>query len=269
MYLLKGDQILKKSDYNGLITHCRDWRKEGLIDWDDIIDGSGRGVINDFSDYKNIPTFVDDHVDYLQNAGYYYNRLLNGEWRWIGQPNYIEIWCEKHAIAGMIAMITKSRYVRIAFNKGNPGWGYMHDNYTRLENEMYSNLQFLSKRKNIYIWYLGDWDKHGRHMDFEIENQLRYFGLWDRINFKRIALLPAQIQSYKLPENFEGEKGYEVDALNARNPEAFKELILSHIDAYFDERIHKKILNQHPAKDIDNLVRTHVKFVSEMEPRNE
>jgi hypothetical protein len=41
MYILKTKDILKKSDYNGLITHCRDWRKEGKIGWDDIIDGSG------------------------------------------------------------------------------------------------------------------------------------------------------------------------------------------------------------------------------------
>ena len=40
MYILKSKNVLKKSDYNGLITHCRDWRKAGLIAWDDIIDGA-------------------------------------------------------------------------------------------------------------------------------------------------------------------------------------------------------------------------------------
>jgi hypothetical protein len=118
MYILKAKNILKKSDYAGLTKHFTDWRKAGLIDWDAIIDGSGRGVINDFTDYKSIKYFVDDNVDFLKNAGEYYREYLNGKWRWYGQPNYIEIWCEKHAIAGTVKTLVGKRYVRVAFNKG-------------------------------------------------------------------------------------------------------------------------------------------------------
>lgn len=84
MYILKSKNILKKSDYNGLITHCRDWRKAGLIAWNDIIDGSGRGVINDFGDYLNIPNFVNNQINYIRNGGEYYRRYLETRWRWYG-----------------------------------------------------------------------------------------------------------------------------------------------------------------------------------------
>jgi hypothetical protein len=171
MYILKSKNVLKKSDYNGLITHCRDWRKAGLIAWDDIIDGSGRGIINDFGDYLNIQNFVNNQVNYLRNGGDYYRQNLGTKWRWYGQPNYIEIWCEKHAIAGTVASLISDQYIRVAYNKGNPGWGYMHDNCERLRNEMLQSYSSSSARRNVHIFYLGDWDKYGRHMDKELELQ--------------------------------------------------------------------------------------------------
>jgi hypothetical protein len=258
MYILKSKNVLKKSDYNGLITHCRDWRKNGLIDWDGIIDGSGRGVINDFLKYKFPKDFVNDGISYLSNGGSIYQRNLNGPWRWYGQPNYVEIWCEKHAIVGTVSQLLKGRYVRVAFNKGNPGWGYMHDTCERLKDEM---EQSPTGRRNVYIYYLGDWDKHGRGMDKQLESQLRHFGLRDKVRFERMGLLPEQIQEYNLPKNeFEGD-GYEVDALNAFKPTAFKNLILDHVDPLFDESIHQEILAKHPIEDIDNMIRSRVKFL--------
>ena len=136
----------------------------------------------------------------------------------------------------------------------------MHDNCERLRNEMLQSYSSSSARRNIYIFYLGDWDKYGRHMDKELELQLKHFGLWDKINFKRIGLLPEQIQEYNLPQNFEGE-GYEVDALNAFNPHAFRNLILDHVDSLFDDDIHGQILAQHPVEDIEDMILGRVKFL--------
>ncbi|SRR5215204_957618 len=264
MYILKAKDILKKSDYNGLTTHCRDWRKEGKIRWDDIIDGSGRGVINNFSDYQTTEKFVNNRVHFLRNGGQYYRQYLNTEWRWYGQSHYVEIWCEKHAIAGTVTALTGDGYVRVAYNKGNPGWRYMHDNCVRLKKEMlrsFSDSAADSRPRNVHIFYLGDWDKSGRHMDAELEGQLRYFGLWNRIHFKRIGLLPEQVEEYNLPQNFESGEGYEVDALHAFNPQAFKKLILDHINPYFDDDIHKQVLAQHPEEDIDNQIRCKIQFL--------
>jgi hypothetical protein len=258
MYILKSKNVLKKSDYNGLITHFRDWRKTGLIAWDDIIDGSGRGIINDFWDYQDTENFIDSRVNSLRNGGEHYIRNLNTNWRWHGQPNYVEIWCEKHAIAGLVSRLLKGKYIRVAFNKGNPGWGYMHDNCERLRYEI--EQPSSSVERNIVIFYLGDWDKHGRHMDIEIERQLKHFGLWNKIHFKRIGLVPEQIREYNLPQNFEGE-GYEVDALNAFNPSAFRNLIHGHVDPLFDDDVHRQILAQHPVEDIEDMVQSRVKFV--------
>jgi hypothetical protein len=262
MYILKNQNILVKTDYNQLIVHLRDWRKDGRISWDQIADGSGRGVINDFSDFQDPEEFVNSQVNFLRNGGRYYQRYLNTEWRWHGQPHYIEIWSEKHAIVGTIAELVKDRYVRVSFNKGNPGWGYMHENRIRLLNKLYyyDDEKKERHRRNIHIWYLGDYDKYGRHMDLELEGQLKFFSLWNFVEFKRIGLLYEQIQEYGLPTNFATGEGYEVDALNAFDPDAFRGLIEEHIDPYFDEKIHERLLERIPAKYVDDLISEKVKF---------
>jgi hypothetical protein len=99
------------------------------------------------------------------------------------------------------------------------------------------------------------------HMDVELEGQLRYFGLWDKIHFERIGLLPEQVEEYNLPQNFESGEGYEVDALHAFNPEAFRKLILDHINPHFDKDIHKRVLALHSERDIDRQIRSRVQFL--------
>ena len=120
MYILKSKGILVKADYNQLTTHLKDWRKEHKIGWDQIAEGSGRGIINDFSAYQSPDAFVNSHVEFLKNGGAYYRKYLDTEWRWHGQQHYIEIWVEKHAIVGTVAAIVGNRFVSVGYNKGYP-----------------------------------------------------------------------------------------------------------------------------------------------------
>ena len=171
MYLLKSKQILVKSDYNQLIIHLRDWRKDGRIRWDQIADGSGRGIINDFNDFQSPDLFFDLRIRSLRHGGEIYRQILNADWRWYGQKHYVEFWLEKHAITGTVAALVGDRYVRVGFNKGNPGWGYMRDNCERLRGELYTTGPNGERiRRKILLRYLGDKDKQGDHMDHEIRN---------------------------------------------------------------------------------------------------
>jgi hypothetical protein len=222
MYILKSKGILVKPDYNQLIVHLRDWRKDGRISWGQIADGSGRGIINDFSDFQNPDEFFGRYIKSLKYGGDIYRRLLHEDWRWYGQKHYVEFWLEKHAIAGTVAALVGNRYVRVGFNRGNTGWGFMHDNCARLKSELYTTDKNGDRvRRKIHIHYLGDDDKQGRHMDHEIKAQLEFFGILSIVDFKRIALTPQQVESYDLPSNFESGEGHEVDALNAYKPKEF------------------------------------------------
>ena len=170
-----------------------------------------------------------------------------------------EFWSEKHAVVATIANHIEGQYVRVAYNKGMPGWGYMHNEpCRRLKNWLYYRdieTSELTKRK-IHIWYLGDSDTYGHTMDRLIIEQLRFFGLLRSIEFKRIAVIPSQVREYGLIESFDKDKGYEIDALNAFNPTGFKQLLLDHIEPYFDERIHKLVLKKFNEQDINKRVRS-------------
>jgi|SRR5215831_13035395 len=267
MYILESKGILKKSDYDGLTDHLVQWRKNGEIRWDAVADGSGRGIVNDFSDYKDPLTFVDGQISFLKDCGEQYWLRLNGEWRWHGQPNYVLNMVEKHAVAGTVAAHTKGHYVKVAYNRGDAGWGYMQRLCSELlENERYYTDLDTGKeieRDAIFINYLGDADKYGLHMDDLIEEQLEFFGLSDIVEFERIGVIQSQIKEYDLPVDFETGKGYEIDALNAFNPEKFRSLLLDNITPHFDNDIHNQLLEQDSAESINQIVRKKVKFLLE------
>jgi hypothetical protein len=273
MYILGSKGILKKSDNDGLTDHLVQWRKDGAIGWDEVADGSGRGIINDFSGYEDRSTFVNNQIDFLKDSGEQYQIRLMGKWRWHGQPHYVMFMVEKHAVAGTVAAHTIGNYVKVAFNRGDSGWGYMEKLCQELEDEQYFiDLQtgITMEGEAIHIFYFGDDDKYGQDMDYLIRRQLEFFGFGVsrpgflcEIEFKRIAVIPSQIGEYGLPADFQTGKGYEIDALNAFNPQKFKKLLLDHITPYFDLDIHKELLQQNPVKLVDQMVRKKVKFISE------
>ena len=117
------------------------------------------------------------------------------------------------------------------------------------------------KPREVYIWYLGDDDHYGRHMDLELRNQLREFGILHKIHFERIAVLPEQVSEYGIPLADEGG-GYEIDALNAYNPDLFKHLLLDHTDGdYFDEDIHEKVVEKFSEDYITKILNDKVTFL--------
>ena len=262
MYILKSKDILKKSDYNGLTNHLTDWRISGEIGWDEIADGSGRGVFNDFSDYETPIDFITNQVEFLRYAGENYRNYLKTQWRWRNQPHYVEFWNEKHAVVSTVAALVGDWWVKVAYNKGDPGWGYMCSNYQRLLSELRGpNAGPNIGKRKLHVFYLGDYDKYGRDMDRQIRVQLEHFGIWKYVHFERIGIIPEQIAEYGLIPNDDND-GYEIDALNAFNPHKFKKLLYDHIEPYFDEDIYQKLLAEHPAADIDKLVRNKVKLLS-------
>jgi hypothetical protein len=119
---------------------------------------------------------------------------------------------EKHAVASTVAALTTGQCVKVAYNRGDVGWGYMEKLCRKLKNERnYADLYTGNEEERdvIRLNYLGDDDKYGRHMDDLIKEQLEFFGLSNIVEFKRIAIVPSQLQEYGLPVDFETGKGYE------------------------------------------------------------
>jgi hypothetical protein len=264
MYIMKNVyKVLEKSDYNTLDKHLVSWRLDGYIDWDDIADGSGRGLIGDFDEFEYPEDWIDGYIDMLKNGGEYYQDLLKKQWRWFGQPKYVEFMVEKHTVTGTIYAYIKDRYVKLSHNKGNNGWGWAYKYARKLERELYyTDIETgkIKPREEVNLWYLGDDDSYGRKMDKHLRDQLAVFGLLKRVNFKRIAVLPEQASEYGLSISDEGG-GYDIDALNISNAGMFKELLHDHIDPYFDEDIHERVLEKYPEKDINDIINRKIKFL--------
>jgi hypothetical protein len=265
LYHFFSKNILMKKDYDGLVNALTEARKDGRIPWDAVLDGSGRGVLNDFEDYEDRQDFVDRLYDYLRNGGVHYRNSIP---RWYGQKHYAEYWVESGTAAKTIKGYIGNRQIRIAYNKGNPGWKFAYDNSLRLKTELertehyYFDLNARSQKK-IHIYYFGDNDKPGNDMDVFIQEQLEHFDLLEEIEFKRLALTDKQVRRYQLPENFETGKGVQLDALEAYVPDEFKKIVQEPIDKLFDKNIYQKVLEEHPVEDIDTRIRQKVRFLED------
>jgi hypothetical protein len=260
LYHMLSKNVLMKDDYEGLDDVLTRARKDGTIPWDAVLDGSGRGVINDFDDYEESDDFVDRIARYVNDAGEIYRKRIP---RWYGQKHYVEYWVETGTMAQTIKGYLGHRQIRVAHNKGNPGWKFAYDNSERLYKELdeHEHLEYdldALYNKQIHIYYFGDDDKYGNDMDLFIREQLQHFDLLPRhVEFRRLALIPEQERRYDLPANFETEKGYQLDALEAYAPDAFRLIVQDPVDNLFDEDIHKKMLNEkkHSGDDILRKIR--------------
>jgi hypothetical protein len=195
--------------------------------------------------------------------------------RWHEQPEYVEVWVEKDALAGTLKSILGNRQVRIVPNRGFSSVPFNYDNIERLRD-------FQFEGKNVHILYFGDLDPSGEFIDKVINNKLAQYGLYG-VDFKRIAVTEEQTSQFTLPHNPDPEtlrklrkdtrsKSFmrrhngqlfqiEVDALQAYAPEEFKNLVQQSVDRYYDLEIYSEVLSRqvHSEEGVTRLVRKNLR----------
>jgi hypothetical protein len=152
-------------------------RKSGEIPWDCFFD-QGRLVLGNFEEnYIPPEQFIQQGINFLKNAPKLYTVP-----RWHRQPQYVEVWIEKHALADTFISFLKDRQVKVAVNKGYASWSFLYDNCKR--------LQQINKKtgRNINVRYFGDFDPSGEDMDRHLQQSFATFGLKDTINFQSCIL---------------------------------------------------------------------------------
>lgn len=258
------------NSYKGLIHHLVDARKEGLISFEAFSDGAKRTTINNEHEfvridnnnyaYKDFRNYVDPVIE--AEAYLKYVRKLQTEdtykmHRWYGQPNYVEVWIEKDAMASTFDSFLGDAGVNIAVNKGYSSWTFLYENAQRLKRQQDAG-------KNVTVLYSGDYDPSGLDMqDGHLKDALAFFGLED-VEIKRISVTLEQIKEFELPEipneqetiekalrdprysKFVAEHGrlilVELDAMLAIAPDPFKEIIQDSVSEYFDEDVYQETL---------------------------
>jgi len=203
------------------------------VDWD---------AIEDRIRVPHLPYYVEDIPDAINDTIRAY-RLDRQK----GQPNYIEVWCEKDALSNVLKRVTNKYHVRLMVNRGYSSCTAMHDAYQRYANASKYNDQELK------LIYLGDHDPSGLDMIRDITEREEEFGI--SIDVIHIALTRQQITRYNPPPNpakitdpragwyisKHGGTSWEVDALE---PKVLNKLLTKAIEDLMDMDLYQEQLDQ-------------------------
>jgi hypothetical protein len=204
-YQLVSKNVIANTEksYKALGGLVSDARLAGLIDWDAIEDRNREPV--EWSEYANVQEMVEEAVQRYRLP------------RWEGQENYVELWVEKAALAGVLRPLAYKYHVTMMVNRGYSSTSAMYESANR----------FLAQERNPILFYLGDHDPSGEDMVRDINDRMVMFGV-HAIEVQKLALTKEQVLEYEPPPNpakstdsrynrYAAEHGtdsWEVDALN-------------------------------------------------------
>jgi hypothetical protein len=208
-YQLVARNVIEKTerDYQSTVIRLlTDMRMNGQVSFDRIIDESRRRREN--QTYDNIADAARD------TARFYRRNALKA------CPDYVEVWCEKEALAGIIEDAASEYDVPIIVSKGMPS-------LTQLYGTAREIYLAADAGKETYIYQFGDHDPSGVLIPQTIERRLdelcQKFDCPAPI-IERVALTEEQIDEFNLPtrptkrqgnshaNTFEGDS-VELDAL--------------------------------------------------------
>jgi hypothetical protein len=211
-----------ESSYKRVGNTISKGRLAGLIDWEAIEDRT-----------RNLMSYRTwrDPAAMLSYASAVYT--IN---KWELQPNYVEVWVEKEALASVVARACANREVPHFSCRGYVSQSEMWRAGTRLQRQKEAG-------KDVYIIHLGDHDPSGIDMTRDIIDRLELFMGGAEVN--RIALNYEQIMTYSPPPNPAkltdsrvkdyirkfGKQSWELDALE---PSIINNLIDSSIESLID-----------------------------------
>jgi hypothetical protein len=152
---------------------------------------------------------------------------------WAAMPVYVEVWCEKDALAGVLMEETEPYDVPLMVAKGYASLSFLHC----------AAMMIRAKAKPAYIYHFGDLDPSGVDAARDIEAKLRRYAPDAEIHFERPAVTRAQVEEWNLPtrptkltdtraKKFEGTS-VELDAIPAAKlRQLVRDCIERHIDKH-------------------------------------
>ena len=120
----------------------------------------------------------------LNNTAKAYRRDL-----WAAAPLYLEIWCEKDALAGVLVEETEVYDVPLMVARGYASISFLHSAAKAIE----------AKGKPAHIYHFGDLDPSGVDAARDIEAKLRRYASGAEIHFERPAVTREQVERWNLP----------------------------------------------------------------------
>jgi hypothetical protein len=220
-----------EKSYKNLSSLVTDARMSGLMDWDAIEDRVRVPRVQ--SEFENVAELVDVAVKSYRLP------------RWEGQDNYVELWVEKDALAGVLRPIASKYHITLMVNRGYSSASAMYESAQRFNGK--------AEGREMHLLYLGDLDPSGEDMVRDVGARLQLFGA--DVAVEKIALNMDQVKKYKPPPNpakmtdpraadyiaKHGTKSWEVDALS---PPVLTKLISNAIDELVDRKLMNDIIER-------------------------
>jgi hypothetical protein len=194
-YQLVTENVMPNSEetYKRTCKFLTDARYGGYIDWN-IIEDRGR--------VPHMPLEFESIKERIHYALSNY-RLP----RWSDQDYYIELYCEKQALEGILRPIADKYHIYLGANKGYSSASMMYDLAMRLKEK-------INEGKKTVVLYVGDHDASGLDMVRDIRDRITEFleqgdesvelinGMHEYVfQVVPLALNMEQIKKYNPPPN--------------------------------------------------------------------
>ena len=219
-YKLVSTRVIPKTEaeYDNTVGRLvKEMRLSGQLPWRWITDNTrGQRKVRTSSSLEGA----------LEDTARFYRRDI-----WDDQPEYVEIWCEKDAISGVLWPVVAEWHVPLMITRGYPSLSFMY--------ETAATISAVNRR--VHIAYLGDWDPSGLDIQRNVEERLREFAPEVDLDFRRLAVTPAQVREFGLltrptkttdsrAKGFRGES-VDVDAIDSNQLRGMvEEFIVGFVD---------------------------------------
>lgn len=214
-----------QQNYKNLGALITKGRRMGLIDWDGIHD-EGRSARRVYG--PQTPWGVLRNIE---------QKLIVDPWQ--DQDTYLEVWIEKHGMAGTIKSVCNEH--RVTYLTCG---GYLSSSEAYAGGKRFADAAGRDKR--CVLIHLGDHDPSG--LDMTRDNGHRaneYGGLFGNVEVLRIALNWDQIEEYAPPPNpakmtdtratdYIAEHGKESWELDALPPNVIRDILQDEIEQHID-----------------------------------
>jgi hypothetical protein len=164
-------------DYAKVQRQVLNLRREGRLAYSDIADATR---------WMRKPTTHDSVEAALQATARLYRKNL-----WLDADDYVEIWDEKDANAGVIYPITSLYDVPLMVTRGFSSETFAYEAIAARNGDP----------RTYYVYYLGDFDRAGQDAAKSLQEKLERFADEEGIDlvFEQIAVTEKQIADWNLP----------------------------------------------------------------------
>jgi hypothetical protein len=205
---------------NAVVRICGLMREAGELPWEWITDSTR---------WRRKPNTHNSLMDALADTAQYYRRAL-----WNEQSTYIEIWCEKDALAGVLYEVTGKWDVPLMVVKGFSSKAFIHT----------AAMEMAALDKPCFVYYFGDYDPSGLRGFNALMKSFRRYAPNTEITVERVAVTEEQIRQYQLPtrptkmgsSHAKGWTGGDSVELDALPPDVLMELVTNCIEKHVDQR---------------------------------